>query len=111
MEPIVFVVAGNAAIRRDLAARLKRLALASENCHSAEELSTRAAANPAGCVLLDVSQGASDLALLRRRGPGQVRLPVVAIATRPRVALAVRAMKLGAKDFLEASCSPHPTMA
>jgi len=48
-------------------------------------------------------QPAADLELLRRLGPDG-HWPVVAVSDRASVATAVRAMKLGAWDFLEASC-------
>ena len=88
-DPIVLTVAGSPANRRDLAARLKRLDMAAETCHSAEQLFARAAEITAGCVLLDTFRGARDLAILRRRGHAEeIRLPIVAIAERPRLALA-----------------------
>ena len=77
---------------------------AGKSCHSAEEFF--ALAGPAGgaCILLDVSQPATELDLLGRLGPPESHLPVVGISNAASVATAVEAMKLGARDFLEASC-------
>jgi FixJ family two-component response regulator len=102
-EPLVIVVAGDARARRSLAARVKGLGLAVKLCHSAEEFFALTAPAGGGCILLDVSQPA-DLELLLRLGPAEVHLPVVGISDGAGVPTAVEAMKLGARDFLEASC-------
>jgi FixJ family two-component response regulator len=101
---LVIIVAGDAQARRSLTARVKGLGLAVKLCHSAEEFFVLVGPAGGGCILLDVSQPAADLELLRRLGPAEVHLPVVAISDRASVPTAVEAMKLGARDFLEASC-------
>jgi FixJ family two-component response regulator len=99
----VFLIAGDPAARRAMIARLKTMPWTFETCPSVEALLDR---QPTGlaCVLLDISQPATDLETL-----GQVRqaaqLPVVATSAKADVPLAVRAMKLGAHDFLDASCA------
>jgi FixJ family two-component response regulator len=103
-DAIVFIVAGNVQARRSLTARVKALGLPVKACHSAAEFCARGASAAGGCILLDVSQAAVDLELLERLGPREGRLPVVAISEQADVATAVRAMKLGAADFLEAQC-------
>jgi two-component system, LuxR family, response regulator FixJ len=103
-DRIVFVVAGDAQARRRLIARLKDLRLPAKACHSAEEFLALDAPAAAGCILLDVSQPEVDLDLLRRLGPAESHLPVVAVSDRADVPTAVETVRLGARDFLEASC-------
>ncbi len=104
-EAVVWVVAGDSQARRALAARLKLLGLGWAACHSAEEFFEVAAPGRLGCVLLDVSRPEADLELLVRRGTAGQHRPVVCISGAADIPTAVRAMKLGAFDFLDESCT------
>ena len=54
------------------------------------------------CILLDMDvEQPSGLEMLRLIGLRQLAWPVIALSGRPQVAVAVEAMKLGAKDYLE----------
>jgi FixJ family two-component response regulator len=104
-EPTIFLVAGAPVARRALARRMQTMRLPVQVCDSGEELFEVEAGRRPGCVLLDISRPAGDLELLARLKEMGTGLPVVAIATGANVPLAVRAMKVGACDFLENSCS------
>ncbi|MGA2616525.1 MAG: response regulator [Thermoguttaceae bacterium] len=104
-EAVVWVVAGDSKARRALAARLKLLGLGWTVCRSADEFFEVSAPGRPGCVLLDVSRPEADLELLERRGARGQHRPVVGISGSADVPTAVRAMKLGAFDFLDQSCT------
>ena len=101
----VFIVGGSSRARRVLAARVERFDLPSAVCPSAEEFFARLRPTDTGCVLLKISLPAVDLEVLKRRSERGMHLPVVAISELRDIALAVTAMKLGTRDFLDDSCS------
>jgi FixJ family two-component response regulator len=103
-EPTVFIVAGDPAARHALAERAQRWRLAARPCHSADEFLRTYRRGEPGCVLLNVSRPATDLELLQCLGPPGTHLPVVVLGDGPDVATVVRAMKLGAADFLDMPC-------
>jgi FixJ family two-component response regulator len=104
-EPVVFVVAGDSKTRRALTSRLKTLDLPATVCRSADEfLQAYAPATP-GVLLLDVSHPATDFEILIQLGQQANHLPVIGISSLCDVPTAVMAMKLGAMDYLSASCS------
>jgi FixJ family two-component response regulator len=103
-EPTLFIVAGDPAARHALAERAQRWRVAARVCHSADEFLRTHRRGESGCVLLNVSRPATDLELLRCLGPPGTHLPVVVLGDRPDVATVVRAMKLGAADFLDMPC-------
>jgi two-component system, LuxR family, response regulator FixJ len=103
-HPTIYLVAGDPVIRRGLARRLKEMRLTVAVCGSAEDLLETRTADRPGCVLLGVGRSDADLELLKRLGPREKHLPVIVVATQPDVPLAVRVMKLGAFDFLDADC-------
>ena len=104
-EPRVFIVAGDAKARRALAVRMESLELEAAAFRTPDEFFGVHAPASAGCMLLHVSAEASELDLLQDLGPRETHLPVVVIASRGDVPTAVRAMQLGAMNFLEESCS------
>ncbi len=101
-ETRVYLVDDEAAVRRSVGFMLKTSGYEVETFESGEEFLKAAAHLPPGCVLLDVRLGGMDglevQQTLRERG---IVLPVVIITGHGDVALAVRAMKAGAVDFLE----------
>jgi FixJ family two-component response regulator len=103
-EPTLFIVAGDPAARRALAERAKRWRVAARCCNSADEFFRAYRRGESGCMLLNISRPATDLELLERLGPPGTHLPVVVLGDRPDVATVVRAMKLGAADFLDMPC-------
>lgn len=104
-DPVVFLVSREAMPRRMLAARLKAAGLSTVLCRSAEEFFENYEPGKAGCVLLEVVRLPADLELLSRLGSRESHLPVVVISAVGGIETAVAAMKLGAMDFVETSCS------
>jgi two-component system response regulator FixJ len=103
-ESIVFIVGGDSRARRALAARVAWLDMPAKVCRSADEFFAIVRPADAGCLLLSISSPTVDLEILQRQGDEAVHLPVVAISELRDISLAVTAMKLGARDFLEQSC-------
>jgi two-component system response regulator FixJ len=112
VEPIVFVVDDDPAVRESLELSLN---LAGHNVESfataAEFLARRGEAGP-GCVITDIRMPGMDglelqEELIRRNCP----LPVIVITGHGDVPLAVRAMKAGAEDFLEKPFSREVLLA
>jgi FixJ family two-component response regulator len=101
-DPIVHVVDDEAAIRDSLAMLLRSVGLASRTWANAREFLAGYAPDAPACLIVDVRMpGMSGLELqeaLRARGEA---LPVVIVTGHGDVAMAVRAMKNGAADFLE----------
>lgn len=99
---IVHVVDDDEAVRRSLALLLNSFGLTTETYASAEIVLDGMAELRPGCLVVDIRMpGMDGLALqdeLTRRG---CRLPVVVVTGHADVALAVRAMKAGAIDFVE----------
>jgi two-component system response regulator FixJ len=61
----------------------------------------------AGCAILEIElPGMSGIQLQERISATGFVLPVIMIATETEAAIAVRAMKLGATDFLQKPCHP-----
>jgi two-component system response regulator FixJ len=101
-EPIIHVVDDEAAIRDSLAMLLRSVGLASRTWTGAREFLAGYAPDGPACLIADVRMpGMSGLELqeaLRARGE---TLPVIIVTGHGDVAMAVRAMKNGAADFLE----------
>jgi two-component system response regulator FixJ len=98
----IYVVDDELAVRRSIGFMLKTAGMEVESFESGEAFLKVAASLDPGCVLLDVRLGGIDgLAVqqtLRDRG---IMLPVIILTGHGDVALAVRAMKAGAVDFIE----------
>jgi FixJ family two-component response regulator len=105
--PTVVVVTGDEHLRRLLEQMIATVGVEVESCSSAEEwLSLSLPAAP-GCVLLDGAlPGASSLELLRAIGASRL-LPIIFIAGRPDVRVAVQAIKAGAIDVLAVPVTPE----
>jgi two-component system response regulator FixJ len=97
----VYVVDDDAAVRDSLRILLETSGYAVRTFDSAGAL-LEAEAKDFGCVLTDVRMPDIDgLALLRRLREQGNQLPVVVMTGQGDIAIAVRAMKAGAVDFLE----------
>ena len=102
LEQLVYVVDDDASVRDSLCWLLGTENLASRPFDNAESLLSAWDATWAGCVLADVRMpGMDGLELLERLQQRQSTLPVVMLTGHADVAMAIRAMKLGAFDFLE----------
>ncbi len=101
-EPTVFVVDDEPAIRDSLAMLLRSVGLASRTFPSAPAFLEGFDAKAPGCVVADVRMpGMSGLELQEALRAQQARLPVIIITGHGDIAMAVRAMKAGAADFIE----------
>jgi two-component system, LuxR family, response regulator FixJ len=101
-EPTVFVVDDDHAVRQALSLLMRSVALPVETYASAQAFLDHCDGKRAGCVVLDIRMpGLSGLELqdeMLRRG---IALPLIFITGHGDVAMAVRAMKGGAVDFIE----------
>jgi len=98
----VHIVDDDEAVRRSLAMLLGSFGHATRTYASAEDLLAGVDLLEPGCAVVDIRMAGMDgLTLqqtLARRAPG---IPVVIVTGHAEVALAVRAMKAGAIDFIE----------
>jgi len=101
-RPAVGVIDGDDGVRQSLESLLKTLGVTVETFKSAEEFLERIDRRPLDCLVTEVHlPGMSGIDLQRRLRARAITLPVIVIATEADVALAVRAMRLGALDFIE----------
>lgn len=101
--PIVHVVDDNAEIRKGLALLLTSVGIDVRDYAAADEFLERFAPSQEGaeCALLDVRlPGMSGMVLLERLRDDYPQLPVIIITGHGDIDMAVRAMKLGAVDFV-----------
>ena len=102
IDPTVFVIDDDDAVRGALELLLKSVRLRVETFASAAEFLTRFDPEDPGCVLLDIRMaGMSGLELykdLRRR---HAIIPIIFITGHGDVDMAVQAMKDGAADFIQ----------
>jgi two-component system, LuxR family, response regulator FixJ len=99
-EPIIYVVDDNALFRDSMRALLESSGYAVRDYSSAKLF--LADDHQSGCVIADICMPEMNgLELQEEMGRRGIDLPVIIITGRGDVALAVRAMKAGAVDFLE----------
>jgi two-component system response regulator FixJ len=101
-QRLVHLVDDDAAIRRSVGFMLKTSGHTVESYESGDELLKHSSKLASGCILLDIRMPGMDglevQQALQERG---VSLPVIIMTGHGDVALAVRAMKAGAVDFIE----------
>jgi len=101
-DTVVMIVDDDAAVRDSLAVLLSTAGLEVEAYASGEEFLDAWTPVKAGCLVLDIRMpGISGLELLERLNASRSRIPVVIITGHGDVKIAVKAMKLGAVDFIE----------
>jgi FixJ family two-component response regulator len=101
-EPTVFIVDDDLAIRKSLAWLIESVGLQVQSFASAPEFLEFCDDTLHGCLLLDIRMPRmGGLELLEKLAANNLRIPVVVITGYGSVPAAVRAMKLGAIDFLE----------
>lgn len=98
----VFVVDDDEAVRQSLALLIRSMGLVAEVFASAQAFLAACDPQRSGCMLLDIRMpGMSGLELQEELQRRAVDLPVIFITGHGDVAMAVRAMKSGAVDFIE----------
>jgi len=99
---IVHVIDDDEAVRRSLALLLFSADYTVQTYPSAEGFLEAAPQTMGGCVVVDVRMPGMDGLQLQEHLTAQgVHLPVVVVTGHADIALAVRAMKAGARDFIE----------
>jgi len=101
-DPIVYVVDDEPAIRDSLALLLRSVGLATRTFESAQAFLDAFRPEPGACLLADVRMpGMSGLELQERLHARGLKVPVIVLTGHGDIAMAVRAMKAGAADFIE----------
>ncbi len=101
-QGVVFIVDDDEALRDSLRWLLESVRLKVETHDSANSFLQSYYPGQSGCLLLDVRMpGMSGLELQEQLESRDVRLPVVIMTGHGDVAMAVRALKAGAMDFIE----------
>jgi FixJ family two-component response regulator len=101
-EPMVYVVDDDEAMRNSLKWLIESVGLRVDTYGSADEFLRGYYPGRGGCLLLDVRMpGMSGLELQEHLAEHQAHLPVIIITGHGDVPMAVRAMKVGAVDFIE----------
>jgi len=101
-EPTVFVVDDDQPMRNSLKWLIESIGMKVKTYDSADEFLNNYYPGRAGCLLLDVRMpGMSGLDLQVHLARQDSRLPVIIITGHGDVAMAVKAMKAGAVDFIE----------
>ena len=101
LTPIVYIVDDDPAMRSSLRWLIESVGLTVRTCASAQEFLRTYQGDP-GCLVLDVRMpGMSGLDLQAELAARRIEIPVLIVTGYAEVALAVRAMKGGAFDFIE----------
>ena len=107
-EPTVFIVDDDPAVQDVLRNLVGSIGLQAETYGAAHELLAASRDERPGCLVLDIRlPGLSGFSLLEQLAAQQRSLPTVVITGHGHVPMAVRAMKLGAVDFLEKPFKPQ----
>lgn len=98
----VFVVDDDVAVRQSLSLLIRSMGLSVESFESAQTFLSACDPERSGCLVLDIRMpGMSGLEMQEELHRRTIDLPVIFITGHGDVAMAVRAMKLGAVDFIE----------
>jgi FixJ family two-component response regulator len=101
LDPIVFVVDGDASVREALANLVTSVSLRVECFASSAEFLRRGHSESPSCLVLEVRlPGLSGLELQRRLARAQPPIPIIFISAHGDIPMAVRAIKAGAVEFL-----------
>lgn len=101
-DALVYVVDDEPSLRDSVAMLLRSIGLSSKTFASAEEFLAGFSPGVPGCLVVDVRMpGMSGLELQEHLSVKRVSLPVIIMTGHGDIAMAVRAMKAGASDFLE----------
>jgi two-component system response regulator FixJ len=101
-DATVYIVDDDEPIRKSLGLLMKSAGYRAVSCASAQEFLDRFDSQSPGCVVLDVRMpGMSGLELQQLLADRGSPVPVIIMTGHGDVAMAVRAMKAGARDFIE----------
>ena len=101
LQPIVFVIDDDAAMRSALNSLIRSVGLQVEVFGSTQEFHQRPAAKGPSCLVLDVRlPGRSGLDFQRELNEVGIHTPIIFITGHGDVPMSVRAMKAGAIEFL-----------
>jgi two-component system response regulator FixJ len=101
--PVVYIVDDDPDIRKSLFILLKSVSIEARSYASCDQFLEEIPENLShpSCLLLDVRMpGMSGMALLERLRDHDISLPIIMLTGHGDIEMAVRAMKLGAADFL-----------
>jgi FixJ family two-component response regulator len=102
LEPTVFIVDDDQAVRESLQFLLESEDLQVESFDSAERFLEGYTIYRVGCLLLDIRMpGMSGLELQKELSKHRFSLPIIIISGHGDIPITVRAMRHGAMDFLE----------
>jgi two-component system response regulator FixJ len=102
-SPVVYIVDDDPDIRKSLLILLKSVSIEARSYASCDQFLEEIPENLShpSCLLLDVRMpGMSGMALLERLRDHDISLPIIMLTGHGDIEMAVRAMKLGAADFL-----------
>ena len=101
-QPLIHIIDDDRAVRESLSLLLESAALETRAYPDAETFLAEAALDGPGCVIADVRMpGISGIELLRVLRTRGIDLPLIVISGHADIAMAVRALKDGATDFIE----------
>jgi RNA polymerase sigma factor (sigma-70 family) len=101
-ETTVYIVDDDEAVRDSLRLLLQSVGLRAQTYASAQQFLDAYRPPAPGCLLVDVRMpGMSGLELQERLAEKKIPLPVIIITGHGQIAMAVRAMKAGAVDFIQ----------
>ena len=101
-EPRIFVVDDDEAVRDSLLVLLGNKGFATMAYESADSFLAAYRPETRGCLLLDIRMpGVDGMTLLKQLAAHRTSLPIIMMTGHGDVATAVRAMRIGAFDFLE----------
>lgn len=98
--PVVFVIDEDVSVRKSLEVLIGSMGWRVEVFASAREFRARPRSGGACCLVLDVSLGLGALEVQTHTGIQRTHMPVICISGHADIAVAVRAMKAGAVEFL-----------
>lgn len=100
--PTVFIVDDDQYVRDALALLMDQVGLKAERYASAQAFLKSYEPDTPGCLIVDVRMpGMSGLDLQKHMTERGIQLPIIIVTGHADVPMAVRAMKLGAVDFIE----------
>ncbi len=112
IDPTVFIVDDDDAVRDSLRYLLESADLRVEDFASAEEFLEVYSPYRVGCLLLDIRMpGMGGMELLERLAERKFFLPIIIITGHGDVSLAVRSIKTGAFDFIEKPFNTEDVLA